>query len=337
MKTLLTLVCSAYAAAGQSNPSPSSQAIDVNNVGMIVGIRGGIPAIWQKERFIGNLPLLSGAPAAPVAINNKGDVVGNSGGHAVLWSAGRIYDLGTLPGDTSSQALDINDSGVVVGNSCSATSVCRAVVWTNRVIAALPVYPALGPLTAEAINNSGQVLRTASLDVGPPAGVAQGYLLDFNSAGLSFTVTVRPLWGFTGPAKVNDRGEIVSNAFARSGCGHETDGVFWKNSTWSCFGNVGLVEPGACPTRPSFFTAATGLNNKGDLVGWVASPFGIAAQLEDRKGTVSVLPPLTACGITYPSAINDSRLIVGNTISALIGGVPLQAVLWEDGKVQALK
>jgi uncharacterized membrane protein len=205
------------------------------------------------------------------------------------------------------------------------------------VIAALPVYPALGPLTAESINNSGQILRLAQLDLGQPIGVAQGFIIDFNPGGLTFTVTVRPSWAFQGTAKLNNRGEIIANAAARNGCGHETDGVFFKGGTWNCFGNVADLEPGACPTTPSFFTAATGLNNKGDIVGWVETPRGIAAQLEDKNGTVTVLPPLTPCAITFPAAINDSGLIVGSTFSAVVAGTPVQAVLWDNGKVEALK
>ena len=332
MKTPLLLLFAASVAAGQSTPAspPSSQAIDVNNSGMIVGIRGGVPALWLRQTFLGNLPLLSWAPAVPVKINNKGDVVGNSGAHAVLWTGGRIYDLGTLPGDASSRAVDINDAGVIVGNSCSAINVCKAVSWTNRVISALPVYTGLGILTAESINNPGQILRNASLDLGSPIGTAQGFVVDFNSAGLSFAVILRPLWGFQGPSHLNDRGEIVSNAIARSGCGHETDGVFWRDGAWNCFGNVSDVEPGSCTTLPSFFTSATGLNNKGDIVGSVISPHGIAGQLEDRNSNITVLTPLTTCSITFPNAINDFGLIVGTNLSALIGGVPQHAVLWPN-------
>src|SRR5215468_2759407 len=110
MRTPLLLVCVLCAAADLTT-AQTSEAIDVNNAGTIAGIRNGVPALWQKTDFIGNLPLLAGAAARPVRINNRGEVVGFSGGkpnlgntgeHAVLWSGGRIFDLGTLPGDFSS-------------------------------------------------------------------------------------------------------------------------------------------------------------------------------------------------------------------------------------------
>jgi hypothetical protein len=206
------------------------------------------------------------------------------------------------------------------------------VAWTNRVIAALPVYPALGPLTADAINNRGQILRNAQLDLGRELP-APGFIIDFNPGGLAFTVIVRPFTAFLGGARMNNHGEIIANT--NRACGHEIDGIFFKNGSWSCFGNISDLQPGGCPTVPSFFDEATGLNNKGDIVGWVATPLGMAGQLEDSEGNVTVLPPLTTCAVTHPAAINDSRLIVGSTFSSALASP--QGVMWEGGKVEALK
>ena len=92
-------------------------------------------------RFLGALPSATGFPySEALDVNNLGQVVGRSvvdsvNSHAVLWYRGQMIDLGTLPGDTHSIAHAINDRGQIVGVSANVeASTERAFLWENGVM-----------------------------------------------------------------------------------------------------------------------------------------------------------------------------------------------------------
>ncbi|HZQ54211.1 MAG TPA: hypothetical protein VFB14_18570 [Bryobacteraceae bacterium] len=91
-------------------PSHYSEAIAINNLGVIVGGVDGQPAVWQN----GALSLLPCSGGGNVyGINDSGQAVGICGGHAYMWytTTGAATDLG--PG----VAQSINNAGVVVGRA----------------------------------------------------------------------------------------------------------------------------------------------------------------------------------------------------------------------------
>src|SRR5262245_49499561 len=107
-----------------SAPLVSSEAVDINDAGQVVGTSGRIlfsrlypsghympyeACMWQDGAVID-----LGMPTAS-AINTVGQVVGGK----LLWHDGVVTDLNTLidpsTGWTITKAVDINDSGQIVG------------------------------------------------------------------------------------------------------------------------------------------------------------------------------------------------------------------------------
>jgi probable HAF family extracellular repeat protein len=98
--------------------------------------------VWFNgtARMLGALPGSIGYSDA-VDVNNLGQVVGRSlmadavHSRGTLWWGDRIIDLGVLPGDNHSQAHAINDRGQVVGYSANIeASTGRYFLWQNGVM-----------------------------------------------------------------------------------------------------------------------------------------------------------------------------------------------------------
>ena len=149
-------------------PTAQSEAWDINNHGVVVGIVGsGDPNrsfIWENgvQTEIGPPQVLKSA----LGINDARQVVGifvvPAGGgdqHAFLWENGTLTDLGTL-GGIYSIAWDINESAQVVGKAFSMSAE-RAFLWQNGVMSDLGT---LGGSTSAAfgINDMGQVVGQAA-------------------------------------------------------------------------------------------------------------------------------------------------------------------------------
>jgi len=148
-------------------PTAQSEAHDINNHGVVVGIVGGGDPnrafLWENgvQTEIGPSEIRKSA----YGINDAKQVVGIhvvapiGDQHAFLWENGTLTDLGTL-GGIYSIAWDVNESGQVVGKAFSTTAE-RAFLWQNGVMSDLG---ALGGSTSVAfdLNDAGNVVGDAA-------------------------------------------------------------------------------------------------------------------------------------------------------------------------------
>jgi probable HAF family extracellular repeat protein len=87
-----------------------------------------LAVLWDHRGVI-DLGLLPGqAYSQAIGLNNRGVVVGRSGPRPFVWQDGVMRDLGTLPGTAGATPLAINDRGVAVGQG-ETTGEPHAVMW----------------------------------------------------------------------------------------------------------------------------------------------------------------------------------------------------------------
>lgn len=239
-----------------------------------------------------------GAPSAFAAdLNDAGQVVGYSataGGqtHAFLWDGGVMTDLGTLGGPYSSAAA-LNDAGQVVGLSRIAAGnfTTDAFVWENGVMTGLGI---LKQASAAEINNAGQVVGAYTRDPVPPseAPVQWAFLWDHG--------VFRSL--FEGSAAdINAVGQVAGQWESTRGY---PVAAIWDPA-------LGPRELGVLPG--GVFSAAYGLNDVGQVVGWSESWDGDHAFLWDDGRMID---------LGWGSAAADI-----NNAGRIVGG----ANIWSDG------
>ncbi|MCK9876887.1 HAF repeat-containing protein [Frankia sp. Ag45/Mut15] len=154
-----------------------SSALAVSPTGLVVGWSTTDARTTRAVRWRGTRPqdlgTLGGPSSSATAVNAARQIVGSADtgdgqSHAVVWTDGRIRDLGTL-GGPSSVAVAINDAGDIIGTSDTPDGSRRAVLWRrghDRPVD-LGTLPGLHGSSAIAVNNTGQVLVSAS---GPTQG-----------------------------------------------------------------------------------------------------------------------------------------------------------------------
>jgi probable HAF family extracellular repeat protein len=152
-----------------------SSALDINNLGQIVGLRGYLPDIaswsaFQYDTVSGHVTALPGLGgtfrSVATSINDFGVAAGYAttllnANHAVRWQVLVPTDIGTL-GGTHSFANGINNAGDVVGESwMPGDTGTHAFLYSGGIMQDLGTLGGASS-SASAINDSGQIVGTAS-------------------------------------------------------------------------------------------------------------------------------------------------------------------------------
>ena len=198
--------------------------------------------------------------------------------HAFLWDDGVMTDLGTL-GGAYSAAGGLNDAGQVVGSSRVATGslTTDAFLWENGVMTGLGITAVQGTCFRDQRRGSGgrRLVRRPPLRA-PSSGTTAC------SANLF-------------PGKAAD----INNAGQVAGAWESTRG-YPVAALWDAA--HGVRELGVLPG--GIFSAAYGLNDVGQVVGWSESFDGNHAFLWDDGQMIDL-----GCGVA--ADINNAGQIVG--------------------------
>ncbi|MEO7718335.1 MAG: hypothetical protein ABIY70_19205 [Capsulimonas sp.] len=306
----------------------TSAAMAINNAGDVVGQANSTAFLW-RHGHMAKLPMLlnrsdpSSPPANSIAysINDAGVIAGDcdtDGGeilgtergqyNAVLWDHGAIRDLGSLPGYLCASARHINNAGVTVGLGVNESMG----FGTREYKAAVGVYTPgktfrMSNARLYAENSQGDRVEAIRmhgatrirLTIG---GVAR--LLD------EIKFPEMPLDVF-----INDQRQVVMNV-GRQGSGEPGDSdsigsyiVTWRN------GSVRTILP-SITGFPE--TSASGVNNRGEIVGFAYNPSQYSSGTRGVLWNGSSIVDLTKTytqgtfwTIERAAGINDAGVVVG--------------------------
>jgi len=235
-----------------------SIALSINDKGQIVG--GSRSASGRSHGFLwetGKMTDLGVLPKTVVSmarsINNKGQIAGESSDlhgnmFGVLWETGKMTSLGPLGGEYGTVAM-INDHGVIVGQRHKSKTERCGFVWSKGLIADSDTLSG-DCLNAKAINDAGLVLGEA------PAGPGD------NQDRKSF------LW---------DHGKVIDLAAFQALCLNNKGQIAGQMTDTKAGSTPAVWEAGKVRPLPSLKTirsAVSGINDRGDIVGWADLPSG---------------------------------------------------------------
>jgi uncharacterized membrane protein len=212
-----------------------------------------------------------------------------------------------VPSGTSLSANAVNNSGHVAGSAYLALGVPEAVIWHTPNVTVLNSFG--GTSNALAINNSGQAAGYSFL-----SGIGQRAVMWNGGAA---TPLPRPRGTSVSVAVgINDSGQIAG--VASPFFGGPSFGVTWTGER-----AVFLDQAGG---RSS---TVTGINNAGDIVGYIEDFQGSGYQRpvvwrETQALALNSLTETTCCN--QANAINDRGQVVGRSTIGTSGSV--RAVLW---------
>jgi probable HAF family extracellular repeat protein len=207
----------------------------------------------------GRWHLLADGIARAEGINAHGDIVGQNGVLPVLWQSGEEgVVLGLPPGNAGfGSASGINNARTVVGSFESSDDSVRCVRWTfGGEPVDLGFMGAGGFCEAFGVNNAGQVTGDATATPGAFAE-RHAFVLD---RGTFRDLGTLPQGGSSTGIAIDDRGDVAGQASVPP-----LDFLHFHAVFWPAGGEIVDLDP-----QDRFLTStATGINNRGEVVGTV--------------------------------------------------------------------
>jgi probable HAF family extracellular repeat protein len=225
----------------------SIYALALNDLGQVAGESDNTAAIWANGS-VTMIGKFGSAISAATGINDAGQIIGVSVSattRGFLYDSGRVTDVGTL-GGTNVFPTDINNAGQVAGyaNTSAGFFPYHAFLYSNGAITDLGTLGGPNSSFGYGINNSGQVVGSASLDGTNHAFLySNGEMIDLGTLGGAYSIA----WG------INNTGQIVGQAETSSG-GY--DPFLYSGGTMTDLGTLG-----------GNLSYAKGINDNGKIVG----------------------------------------------------------------------
>ncbi|MEH1948726.1 MAG: DUF3466 family protein [Nostoc sp.] len=261
----------------------------INNLGQVVGNSGNSNNFTENDSFLYSNGVTQPLPiqdAIPYAINDRTQVVGGASGLGpFLYGDGVATSIGT-PGTV---AYGLNNLGQAVGILNSG----RAFLYENGQTTNLGTFPGDSYSQANDVNNSGQVVGSSGL-----TGVNDSRAFVYSSStGLQDLGRLRPTDLFSTGLGINNLGQVVgfsgtnNNFFAAVSNGLRA--FLYSDKTLYDLNNL------IAPSSQSGFTltAASAINNKGQIVGRGAVNGELHAFLLTPISSVSVAEPTSGVPI----------------------------------------
>ncbi|SDJ00454.1 DUF3466 family protein [Nonomuraea jiangxiensis] len=279
--------------------------------------------------WLGSLPV--GRPWSEAwDVNAARQVVGsgsntvNPAGHAFTWQNGQLTALPAIYAPGENVAASINDAGDVAGHThVNRTDPPHAFIRRNGSTIDLGTGWGSGSgSAAKAINNQGVVVGTRFQYQGGPVRAvlwsASGRLRDLGTLGGS---SDRP-WSTESEAHaVNDKGQVVGTALARSG--PALHGFLWEDGRMTDLGSLGGTTEA---------TVARGINEKTQITGSSQNAAGEIHAFMWDLGVMRDLGVLPGGTSSFAYDINESGHVVGTSrTSADYYGA--HAFVWEGERM----
>ena len=294
---------------------PNSSAADINSAGVVVGSYRTGPtttrAFLNRGAGVVSLGTLGGSSSSAVAINDKGQVLGNwttstnPQNRGFIYYHGRQRDIGTIPGRYSFFS-DINNAGYITAHGAVVNSFegphgfLRAPNGSFADLGHLPVTEPLTITTAVALNNRNQVTGESGPLTFPDQPLrayvwTKGVLRDLGDLG------TEPNGGLA----INDRGQITGYASVLTG---------FRDQTAFLYSHGRLIDIDGRPATEPRFSAGTGINNLGHIVGTSNHLSGFVYRGKRMESLNALIDPRLGWNIDRPAAINDAGQIAATAV-----------------------
>jgi probable HAF family extracellular repeat protein len=307
----------------------SSQALDINNFGQVVGVstlaNGEQHAFLWDWGTMTDLGTLGGPGSRPIKINDNGQVLGvstlaNGESRPFLWERGSMTEL------PFTSVSDMNEHGQIVGSvdlppNSEGTRSFHAFLWDNGIMTDLGTLGSTQSF-AVAINDHGEVVGNFRAPC-PPTCAWRAFLWKngtMTDLGSLFEAPPGTAPRFVEAWGINKHSQVVGVTYT----GSFSIRVFlWQNGTMS--------DVGARPGGEGWLNIVD-FNAHAQVVVHPSSSAGIGNSVLVAGGIVTPLGSLGGFG-TVASDINDRGQVVGLSRVAPSGH---HAFLWENGTMTDL-